>query len=1281
MKSRGLTLCFSTCYIVVLLLGFGGNVSYSNYVDMGLIRFQRDHFLSSSLEQYVENNLSDVDGMGSLGTHSNFASQQAGPDATVDVLTEENTEPIPTDAEDDYDSYVSDVDSTPDVGTETNPTNAQGSSLDFQYMTLQEEDTGAPYQSTWLDTDQYDGLVESSLTTVGTSPYLDVQDYPTNYASTKTPGSQGGWWQFPNTTLTGELTVNVSIYCWNVDGTNDDGFDVYYDTSGGPGTLIGRVGQHTTLQYDVLPISGTFTQSQVDSLRIMLVLYKSGGADYVYADHIRIGVSSPSVTNYDADFEYSWNTADSDESHEEVCINIGTIGGTEDLNVSYWDGSGWTLLGQITSTGWTNLTASGLTSTSYTIRLRGAETTNDAVSDLWEIDLITLHTWSDQTYNYEVDLEVQWSAASFDNNNEFLCIYAENTDTEDLVIDVWNGASWETLLSDLQANSWNNISVKPWLTSSTFTIRFKGGLETGDSTMSQWSIDATLLSTWNNIPSIDAQPMISNIDDGSFMYARARDYLITANVSDQDGFADIQNVRFSLYSDDRLSLYWSVEYDENTDSFDEYEDSFDYITLDTIASDSLKVGNDIDITFHIAIEWNHPDITGTDVQCIVVDSKSENSTNWYEVNWDIETRLDITGINTDDNLGTVDRGSLDGLFFTSGTVTYYGSTLNPPTDEIDVWVSSSEYGTTTGPWIDSTLISGLFNVSCFADDEVGIDTLTVKVVEEGTGSGGSDLLQTSVVDTYISDCIEFYESGVDDSRIDVDTVGLTSWSARYQYDSLSISSGLTASLNGSKVLSWNGSHWIFQESKSIVQKVGYSIESAVEDSHGISKWTQTAANTTIIWDRILILTTSTQNGRIDYGTSADIRVTAELEFDGHPLGIEDSLNMNDTVMIWVGLYYQFQPQFFQVGLWVFFVNASGAEELTYGITAISTSGNQIDQIWDRIQILTTAATDGRIDYGTSTTINVTAQLEFDGTPLGNEDTLRMNDTAMIWDTDHFYLATGAYSMVGLLNYFVNTTGALETSFGITVVDPNSIGSSVIWDRILITSTISQDTRIDIGSLADLRITAMLEYDGHLLGFGDTLLMNNTATTWINPYFRLQPQFFKVGLWRFYVNSTGAMENTFQITVVNLGGLYIDQIWDRIVVLTTSTQDDRIDFGTAADIRVTARLQYDNHPLDSVDTLYMNDTSMAWVSSYFLLQPQFSMVDSWLFFVNSSNAFEATYGISVVYLDGNSVIQIWDRIEFYQSGVVDDRINVDDTGVVYWNARYEYDGFEITDGIL
>jgi hypothetical protein len=225
-----------------------------------------------------------------------------------------------------------------------------------------------------------------------------------------------------------------------------------------------------------------------------------------------------------------------------------------------------------------------------------------------------------------------------------------------------------------------------------------------------------------------------------------------------------------------------------------------------------------------------------------------------------------------------------------------------------------------------------------------------------------------------------------------------------------------------------------------VQSIGYSVASASETTHGLNIRVQTASNTTIIWDRIRILTTTTQDGRIDYGTSAEIRVTAELEYDSHLLGFGDFLYMNNTEMTWIGPYFLLQPQFSEVGLWTFYINTTGAEEITYGITEIFLDGNQIDQIWDRIQILTTSATDGRIDYGSSTTINVTAQLEYDGTNLDSSDTLRINDTVMIWDSDHFYLETGAYSMIGLLAYFVNATGALETAFGISVVQSNSLTS-------------------------------------------------------------------------------------------------------------------------------------------------------------------------------------------------------------------------------------------------
>ncbi|MHA2386460.1 MAG: hypothetical protein ACXAEE_09660, partial [Candidatus Thorarchaeota archaeon] len=651
MKRRGSAFIFLTGCIAVLLLSSSTEVSHPRAYDSEMVAYPREYTLASSLEQFVSNNLSDVDGLGSIGSHSNFGNQQLGPDATFDTLTEANTEPIMTDVEDDFDSYVSDVDSSPDIGVETNPTNAQGTSLDIQFMTIQETDVGDPYQSAWLDTNSFDATY-SGITTIGASPYLDAQDEPANYIYTKAPGSQGGWWGFPNTTLSGALTVNVSLYCWNNDGINDDGFDIYYDTTGGTGTLLGRIGQHTTMQYDNLTITGTLSQEQVNNLRIRIVFFKSGGADNAYIDHMRIGVSSPKVIQYEADFEYSWSGADNDEVSEEICIYVGLITGTEALNVSYWDGVGWTLLGQIASTGWTNLTATGLASTSYTIRIRGAEATSDSEQGSWDIDLITLHTWTDQTYNYELDLEVQWTTASFDNNNEYLCIYAGGTDTEDIGIDAWDGIGWVSLFTDLQANSWNNISVETWLTSSTFTIRFKGGQDVGDSGLSQWSIDATLLHTWNNIPLNDQQPAVSNIDDGDSLYAKAREYLIAANVSDQDGFGDIHSMRLSLYSNDRLTLYWSIEYSEDTDSFTEFSDPSDYITLDTISSSALRAGNEIDITFQVGIEWNHPDITLSDVECVVIDSKSENSTDWYEVDWKIETRLDVAGISTDDNLGT-----------------------------------------------------------------------------------------------------------------------------------------------------------------------------------------------------------------------------------------------------------------------------------------------------------------------------------------------------------------------------------------------------------------------------------------------------------------------------------------------------------------------------------------------------------------------------------------------------------------------------------------------------
>ncbi|MHA2156789.1 MAG: hypothetical protein ACXABU_15710 [Candidatus Hodarchaeales archaeon] len=101
------------------------------------------------------------------------------------------------------------------------------------------------------------------------------------------------------------------------------------------------------------------------------------------------------------------------------------------------------------------------------------------------------------TPTYELDVEVQWTSAEFTKPYAELAIHTGSCGTETLKVDVWNG-SWITVIPNLTADSWNNVSVTDFFNSSTFTIRFKGTNESSDSSQDQWNIDTTLLHTWDN---------------------------------------------------------------------------------------------------------------------------------------------------------------------------------------------------------------------------------------------------------------------------------------------------------------------------------------------------------------------------------------------------------------------------------------------------------------------------------------------------------------------------------------------------------------------------------------------------------------------------------------------------------------------------------------------------------------------------------------------------------------------------------------------------------------
>ena len=158
--------------------------------------------------------------------------------------------------------------------------------------------------SEWLDANAFDATYPlnpiTGWTGTGASPYIDAQDQPTNIISTNINGATPiGWFDFPSTTLTGTLTVNISIYCNNDDGSANDRADVYVDFTGGAGSDIGDAAQHTSYSYDTFTVTGCDTVAEVNALRVYFGYTKVTGADDVRIDHVRLGVSGSSGTDYE----------------------------------------------------------------------------------------------------------------------------------------------------------------------------------------------------------------------------------------------------------------------------------------------------------------------------------------------------------------------------------------------------------------------------------------------------------------------------------------------------------------------------------------------------------------------------------------------------------------------------------------------------------------------------------------------------------------------------------------------------------------------------------------------------------------------------------------------------------------------------------------------------------------------------------------------------------------------------------------------------------------------
>lgn len=241
--------------------------------------------------------------------------------------------------------------------------------------------------------------------------------------------------------------------------------------------------------------------------------------------------------NYVLDLEAQWTNVKYTEVNEQLCI-YGRTMGSEDIRVDVWNGSKWVNIATDLYQGWNNISVSDyLKSSTFTIRFRGGTEANDTAQDSWHIDSALLHVWTLGVDNYELNLEAQFTNAQYNEVNQKLCIYAGNLTSESLRVDYWNGTGWTNIITSLSANGWNNISVS--LTNFNFTIRFRGALETGDSTQDHWKIDAVLLHVWTlNLKNYEADLEVqwTNVDSHE-IYKELCIY--TGNLTSEDLRVDV----------------------------------------------------------------------------------------------------------------------------------------------------------------------------------------------------------------------------------------------------------------------------------------------------------------------------------------------------------------------------------------------------------------------------------------------------------------------------------------------------------------------------------------------------------------------------------------------------------------------------------------------------------------------------------------------------------------------------------------------------------------------
>jgi len=532
----------------------------------------------NNTEDYVDNNTSNVDSSAGKGTHSNFTAQKYDPDSVYDTITEQNTSVTirnwgitsssftTTSTYTNY-RYMGGMSPSLDnmtvtklyvrysgTGTVAIALYTGGTLTDPTGATKRTETYNVAVSTGWnaIDVPDY-SLPKNTVTWIGLAHGGGSTYYSTNSADSGDFQSANGRWSQTtpsNADETAPMPNNPGA------GSFGNFWYAFYAEYKVPNYEVDLEVQWTNIDYDE-----TYEELAIYADKVNAYSLDATGGYMTIGDGTPDWGSTTGTISFWVKMDNSvqgrfWGQNDMMETRWSVTYLLLDWGATGSMTSAYsfsankwyfvaivWDENNNNLFLYVgdrdnlpaldsnsLSGTWTGTTPTP-TGNRFLNGLGASEPVDGHGDDLryWNIARTLAQIQSD--YNTELTGTEPNLRSYFKLNNNFDDIGPNNNDgsgsgsysfssdvpfPENIRVDVWNGASWQNLLTNL-VNGWNNVSVSSYLTSSNFTIMFKGNNETNDYSKDKWYIDAALLHVWTFFPATyDYVLKVNNTDPYSW---------------------------------------------------------------------------------------------------------------------------------------------------------------------------------------------------------------------------------------------------------------------------------------------------------------------------------------------------------------------------------------------------------------------------------------------------------------------------------------------------------------------------------------------------------------------------------------------------------------------------------------------------------------------------------------------------------------------------------------------------------------------------------------------